>query len=664
MAAQVSQAAAPALTINDESQQRLLSYIKAAAVIRDEGWQLRSRFEDIDRAYMRERDYTEEQGKAEIANRSGDITKLQNMQVPIIEEAVENTTGFLTNVFAADYPMFKFASDPLKEDIALMWNSLVGEDQIHYGWAGEFNQGFRDAEKYNFAPIEVDWCKERLYKAKNGTTGVVLEQTIWEGNKIRRLDPYNTIYDPRVSIHKCHEDGEFIGYIELMPRVKLKRFLANLGSSRLKNDQKAFESGIWEVVYYIPHINKRVLMKNKEWLDGSFNWTAWVTGQAQDHIAYRNTYTVCTLYARLMPYEFGIIAPRDQTPDIWKLISVNGVMVYAQPMINSHDYLPIIIGQSKVDGLDHQTKSPAESQLPFQEMVSSLWAAKLNSARRRTTDRMLYNPLLVDPDHINSPNPAAKIPIRPTAYGRKLEEAVHVLEFKDENSQYFLQEANGIAEWAMRANGQNRPMLGQFQKGNKLQDEWAQTMANGSNRERTKALMWHSYCIQPIQVILKSNYLQHTPQGTRYNRTEAKQVEIDPVKLRAAEAEFVVGDGLLPVQRLVHTDVMQGAMQTISAVPKIMEGYEPAPMFSYLMKVQGVDKLDQFEKAPEQIQYERALQAWEGAAGLLAKNAKYGELTPEQMAKILGPMPQPPQKPQASKSVPNKQPGAPNAVAS
>lgn len=633
------------IRVSKESQLKLLTYIKAAAVIRDEGWQLRNRFETIDRSYMREQDFSEEQRKAQLANRSGDPTKLQNMQVPIIEESVENTVGFLTNVFASDYPMFKFASDPLKEDLALMWNTLVGEDQIHYGWAGEFNKAFRMAEKYNFAPIEVSWCDEVMYKPINGANGMALEQQIWSGNKLKACDPYNTIYDPRVQIHKCHEDGEFIGYIELMPRVKLKRFITNLGASRLKNDEEAFKSPAWEVLYYTPSINKNVMLKNKEWLDGSFNWVAWATNEAQEHINYQNTYNVITLYARLMPYEFGIISPRDQTPDIWKLVAVNGVLVYAQPVPNAHDYLPIIIGQSRIDGLDHQTKSPAESQQPFQEMVTALWAAKLNSARRRTTDRMLYNPLLVDPDHINSPNPSAKIPIRPAAYGRKLEEAIYVIPFEDQNSQYFLQEANGIAEWAMRANGQNRPMLGQFQKGNKLQAEWEQTMANGSNRERTKALMWHSYCIQPIQVILKSNYLQMTPAGKRYNREEAKVIDINPVELRKAEAEFVVGDGLLPVQRLVHTDVMQNAMTTLGSVPAIGAGYDMAPMFSYLMKVQGVDKLSQFEKSKEQQQYEMALNAWQNAAALLSKNANYGDLTPEAMGKILGPMPQPPKAP-------------------
>jgi len=32
--------------------------------------------------------------------------------------------------------------------------------------------------------------------------------------------------------------------------------------------------------------------------------------------------------------------------------------------------------------------------------------------------------------------------------------------------------------------------------------------------------------------MLKSNYLQFTPAGTRYNRAEEKTVKIDPVALR------------------------------------------------------------------------------------------------------------------------------------
>src|SRR5260221_8530186 len=630
------------LSISVDSQNRLVQYVKAAAFIRDEGWQLRQRLEEADRAYMREYDYTEAQQKAKLANRRGDPNKIQNMQTPLVMESAETSVGFLTNVFTTDYPMFKFASGPESEDLALQWNTLVGEDQVEFGWSGEFNQAFRNGEKYNFAPIEVEWEERNKYKSVNGTGGggSQLRQQIYCGNSITSIDPYNTIYDPRVPIHKCHEEGEFAGYVRMMSRIKLKMFLTNLGDKRLKNDVQAFRAPNWEVEYYIPYINPLVIVRTQNWLLGAenFDWTKWATSEAQKHIEYKNMYTVVTLYARIMPYEFGIRAPKDQTPDVWKLITVNGVLVFAQPMVNAHYLLPLIIAQPLVDNLSHQTKSATENVTDYQFLINSLVNAKLAGARRRVFDRMLYNPLLIDPDHMNSPNPSAKIPIRPTAYGRKLEEAIYKIPFDDANSGEFLQEANGIAEWGMRANGQNRPMLGQFQKGNKLQDEWAQTMTNGSNRERTKALMWQAFCIQPIQVMLKSNYLQFTPAGTRYNRVEEKTVKIDPIALRKSEANFVVGDGLLPVQRLVHTDVMQQAMQTLTGVPGLGAAYDLGPMFSYLMKVQGVDKLSQFEKSKEDQQYEQALSIWSTAAANLAKNTTYGELKPEDMAKILGPM--------------------------
>lgn len=645
------------LNVNQASQEKLLKYLMACYEIRDEGWQLRNRLEEADRAYLRESDYSEETRKAQLAAKNGDKTKLQNIQVPVVMESVENTVGFLSNVYLTDYPMFKFVADPEKQDLALMWNTLVGEDQIRFGWAGELNIGFRCGSKYNVAPMEVEWCREIKYKAVNsGNGGQKLEQLMWEGNRITSIDPYNLIYDPRVPIHKVHEEGEFVGYVKPLSRIALKRFLASLGEERLKNDKKAFEAGDWGVQYYIPQINRSVMIKNNNWLQGTFNWTRWAMDRAQAHIDYRDMYTMVKLYARIMPFEFGINAPRDQTPDIWKLIAVNGVLVYAQPETAAHDYLPIVIAQPRVDNLGHQTKAQAENVAPFQEMISSLWNARLADSRRRVMDRMIYNPLLIDPEHINSPNPAAKIPLRPTAYGRKMEDAVYPIPYHGENSQQFISDAQGIGEWAMRVDGRNRVSLGQFQKGNKLNDEYHDTMANAGIQDRTQALMWETYTFTPIKVMLRSNYLQYTPEGVRYNRVEEKSVNIDPIELRKAAAEFEVGDGLLPAQRLARTDVMQHFMQYLGGQPGIQNRYEIGPMTSYIMKVQGVDKLSKFEKTAETVQYEQALATWQAVMAEYRhvlgkpKGTPDGAVwAPEDIQKMVGPMPQPPQ-PQGTKN--------------
>lgn len=602
------------LTIRPDAQERLVLYMESCAYIRDEGWQLRQRLEEADRQYMRENDFSQEQYKAKLANRKGDPTKIQNMRTPMVMEATETSVGFLTNVFATEYPMFKFATDPQQQALAMQWNALVGEDQMYFGWQGEFNQAFRNGEKYNFAPLEVEWCEYNKYKPVNGTGkgGMELSQQIYAGNRIASIDPYNCIYDPRVPMHKVHEEGEFVGWVKMMHRIRLKMFLASLGDSRLKNDVKAFKAPNGKVEYYVPYLNPNVIVKNQNWLLGgeNFNWIKWATDAAQKHIEYRDMYTVVCLYARIMPYEFGIYAPNDQTPDVWKLVNVNGVLVYAQPMVNAHNMLPIIIAQPQVDNLSHQTKSSAENISDFQYLADALINAKLAAARRRVMDRMLYNPLLIDPDHINSPNPAAKIPLRPTAYGRKLDEAVKEFPFHDENSQYFIQEANYITEWARRSQGQNNVTQGQFQKGNKLQDEFNTVMANAGARDRTKALMWENYAMVPIKTQLKSNYLQFAPEGKKYNRKDKQVVNIDPVALRETESDFEVGDGLLPVQRLLRSDILEHGFQTMVQVPAIGTKYDLGGIYGYLMQLGGVQGLDKFAKPPEIVQYEQALAAW------------------------------------------------------
>lgn len=77
------------LSINNDSQEHLINYMHRCFMVRDEGFQLRNRLEEVDRAYMREADFSAEQQKALIANRLGDKTKVQNLQVPMVMEDVE-----------------------------------------------------------------------------------------------------------------------------------------------------------------------------------------------------------------------------------------------------------------------------------------------------------------------------------------------------------------------------------------------------------------------------------------------------------------------------------------------------------------------------------------------------------------------------------------------
>ena len=77
-----------------------------------------------------------------------------------------------------------------------------------------------------------------------------------------------------------------------------------------------------------------------------------------------------------------------------------------------------------------------------------------------------------------------------------------------------------------------------------------------------------------------------------------------------AVVEFKVSDGLTPSSKLINGDSLASAIQVIGTSQEISQGYNVAPMFSYLMKTQGA-KIAAFEKSQEQLAYEQALRAYD-----------------------------------------------------
>jgi hypothetical protein len=135
-------------------------------------------------------------------------------------------------------------------------------------------------------------------------------------------------------------------------------------------------------------------------------------------------------------------------------------------------------------------------------------------------------------------------------------------------------------------------------------------MAGASGQDQLRALVMEDQVLTPAREMIKLNVLQYQAGTTIFSPTRKQNVKIDPIVLRKAAATFVTTDGLATAEKQIHTDEFTVALQTIGSSPQISQGYNIAPMFSYLMKTRNVD-LRPFEKSPEQIAYEQALQAWQ-----------------------------------------------------
>ena len=631
-----------AIVLSKQSQAGVIEYLKQCYLLYNSGGNsIRENMRKIDLAYAREKNQELENKRAKRANTYGDQSKLQDLTIPVVMPQVEAAVVYQTSVFLQGNPIFGVAPNPQYVDEGMQMEAVMSENATKGGWIRHLQMNFRDGFKYNIAAAEVCW--ERRVSASietdinfgGGKQGKPKEIN-WEGNVVRRLDMYNTFFDTRVHPTEIHSDGEFAGYKKMMSRIKLKSFLAELPDKIISNVTLAFESGLDGAGatgttnngmagiqnYYIPEINTNGGLLGNSNAQG-MNWLSWagISGAVDNSkIQYRNMYEVTILYARILPSDFMIKVPGANTPQIWKFIVVNNqILVYAERQTNAHGFLPILFLQPLEDGLGYQTKSLATNVETMQDISSALMNSVLAARRRAISDRGLFDPSRVDAANINSVNPSAKIPVRPSAYGKPLSESYYPIPFRDDQSPIMMQQIGMIGQFADKISGQNPAKQGQFVKGNKTTHEFDTTMGNANGRDQAVSMLIEAQFFTPMKEILKLNILQYQGQSAVYNPVKQQQVSIDPVALRKASLEFKISDGLTPTDKLISADTLSVALQQIGTSQQIGAGFNIGPLFTYLMATQGAD-LKAFEKSPEQMAYEGAVSQWQQLVMQLTKS--------------------------------------------
>lgn len=592
-----------------ESAERIVTYAKKANNSANADWNIRSQMEMVDLAYMREDNLGTEHRRAKMANSYGDKKRFQDVTVPIVMPQVESGVAYLASTFLSGYPIFSAVSNPRNMDAAQQFDTLMGEHSIRGGWVRELTMFFRDNLKYNLAALEVSWQEKKVFSPMTDASSlskIKLNETIWRGNTLRRLDMYNVFFDSRVAPSEVHSKGEFAGYVQLMSRVALKQFVMDMEPKIHYNLKKAFESGARGAQqFYIPQLNAKATMHQAT--SGSFDWMSWAGVEAEKGIKYKNMYEVTTLYARIIPKDFDMAVPARGEPQIWKFVLVNNeVLLYAERQTNAHNFLPILISQVNEDGLNFQTKSFAENAMPYQDVSSTLMNSAIHSRRRAVYDRLIYDPSRINVADINSSNPVARIPVRPAAYGKNVADAVHYMPYHDDQTAGVFQQLGMLSGFANTMQGLNPAQQGQFVKGNKTQHEYADVMQHSNARLQTMALFLEAQTFVPLKEILKLNILQYASDEVLYNRDTKQSVKISPEELRTAALEFQISDGLLPTDKLINAETFQVALQILGSSPQMQAEFDVVGFMIYYLKTQGAKNLEEFRRKPQQAAIDSA----------------------------------------------------------
>ena len=611
----MARTAEPKPPFSADTQQSFVRYANEALRLLNRTYNMRARMQDIDRAYQREQDLSAAHQRAKVANRLNP-SLMQNLTVPVVMPQTEAALTELSNIFLASYPLFPIVSKPQMQDEALQMETVIGEQGIRFGWTAELAQAMRDALKYNVCAVEVDWQERKVPSVVNDASKSMTQgqkqETIYGGNLIKRLDPYNIILDIRVPPYEVHTRGEYAGYTEIVSRIELKRFFAETDPTKTMNAKAAFESGTGMVSYtsnsagyFMPQVNQDALVtpSDRSGPGQTINWLAWADVEEAQRIRYHDVYEKTVLYARLIPREHKVYGSNSGLPQVYKLIIINRkICVYAERLNVAHEYLPIVVAQALEDGLGWQTKSFAQNAIGFQQLATSLFNSGIESQRRKVYDRLIYDPSRISKSDIDNASSIARIPVKSEAYGKPLGEAVYQLPYRDENVAQIFTIGQQVIQMADIANGQNRAVQGQFQKGNKTRHEYEDVMQHSNARPRMMAMLLEARFFTPIKTILKLNTLQFQRAGSYYNRNTKASVQVDPVKMRQAALEFRMADGLMPSDEFVNMQLFQSIMQMVAQNPAMAQRWDIMGMITYWLKLEGASWIDDFDLSKQQPQ--------------------------------------------------------------
>lgn len=581
-----------------------------------------------DMAYARESNNNKEASKVNKQHRS-------NLTIPLVYEQVDSARAFLSGVFLANDPIFETVASPDFEDAALQLNAIYERDSRAFRWKSEISKCFLDSLKYGICAAEVSWVSEQVYapdvaQAIQGAPTVDSSlEVVRTGNKVQRLNLYNSFWDTRVEPHLVHEQGDYAGYVERYSTIRLITLLNSLPEAgrmvdptstadvdRLKTATGSSWNGLNLPAFMDytgietsldPYTSAAMFDVSDEELKSM---------RTKNKLNGKSYFTVTTMYVRIIPEMLGIDTPgTGHVPQVWKFIVVNNsVLVYAERQTNAHNFLPIIFGTALDEGQGYSTKSFSENVEDFQKAASDMLNAEIQSTKRILTDRGIYDPSKIAAQHINSPNPAAKIPLRPHGYGTNPAEAYYPIPFEDRMAGVRLQQAQVIGSFANQITGQNPVSMGQFVKGNKTNEQFQQSMGSSDARRYAMAISLHSSFITTVQEVTKLNILQYQPPENLFSASTGEVTTINPQQLRSAAMEFKVADGLVPVDRRADTDMLQVAAQTFASLPEGNMQYDIIGMLNYIFKLKGIKDLDKFKLTPEQQQQRMQMLAQKTAA--------------------------------------------------
>jgi len=533
-----------------------------------------------------------------------DVRKPVSIVVPYSYATLETILTYLVSAFLED-PIFRYiGSGP--EDVvgAILMEKVIEQQTRQFKAALSLHTMFRDSLSYGMGVVTPTWDRKWGWKAvvqdsgfmsalfgRFMSTGKVRgrEETIlFEGNRIKNIDPYMFLPDPNIPITDL-QHGEFVGWIEQTNYMKLIELE--------KNDSDIFN------VKYLKGLGPGGRSQ--------FNKARSEAGRSDKFGTSTNAYgagmttapiDVVWMYWTMIPKDNKL--GKEEYPEKWLFgLAADKVLICAKRLDLNHNMYPVAVCAPDFDGYSSTPVSRLELMYGMQEALDWLFNSHIANVRKAINDMLIVDPSLINMADLQDPRPGKLVRMRRSAWGRGVENAVKQLQVNDITRSH-IGDAASIIDYMQRTSAATDSVSGMIRKSGErvTAQETRDTRQSALSRLTKAAKIVSLQAMQDIgymmashtqQLMSKDLYVKAT--GTwadvlKQEYPDQSSIHVSPLDV-IVDYDLVVKDGSTPTG---DSEGWVEVFRIMAQQPQLYQSFDMVRIFKHIARIMGAKDINEF----------------------------------------------------------------------
>ena len=526
--------------------------------------------------------------------------KTNSIVIPTSYANMETVLTYMTKAFLGDN-IFRYLPVGPEDDIGAKLMELLVQRQMMQSHAGlRLHTQWRDSFAYGFGVVAPVWTEHYAVRNRTEDQGFLsLVSGLWrstgtqdtsertlirEGNELINIRPYRTLADPNVSIEDIQK-GEFFGWSDNDNFTNLTgRDQVNGGD--LFNVKYLDQLGGGQSAFSVYHDEDSKSFSSSRSPVGTIT----------------RPFDIIYMYINIIPEEWGL--GKETNPEKWMFgVAGDSVVIKAEPAGLDHGLYPVGACAPDSDGYSSSPISRMELINPMQKVVDFVINSHIANVRKAVNDMLIVDPMLVNVDDLNNPEPGKIIRLRKRGWGRGVSDVVKQLNISD-ITKGNINDAAFLMNMIQETTGGADILKGVIQGGERTSATEASTAnKNALSRLEKTAQIISMQSMQQVGYIVAKQTQQLMTQDTfvrlagryrddlaaTYGAEEFAQITPNDINI---DLDVEVSDGSMPGGESPEAWVQ--LMQMVNQDPILKQGIDSVKVFKHIARNLGAKNVEQF----------------------------------------------------------------------